>query len=161
MKDNIQINIKTYQGAEDNEPIALETTGRFGMINGKYYIMYNETELTGFPDTTTTLKVWDKSVVVSRKGKFNMKINYTEGEQFLCLYPTEYGKIGARVKTYSVDFDIDPNALEGKVKVEYTLDINNDRGDANRLIVDIKPIKTSTSEAESSSFEHRGFNTIN
>ena len=64
--------IKTLQESDGErlDPIELETPGKFGVINGKYYIKYEESEMTGFPDTTTTLKIWKDNVVVSRKGKF-------------------------------------------------------------------------------------------
>ena len=107
MQDNVMISIKTYQDLDGDcePPIELQTHGRFGRINNKYYIIYEETELTGYPDTTTTIKVWDKSVTVTRKGKYNMKIDYITGEHNLCLYPTPYGDIGAAIKTFCVDYD--------------------------------------------------------
>ena len=75
MDNNVLISIKTFQeaGGEELEPIELQTPGKFGVLNQKYYIMYDESEMTGFADTTTTIKVWPGHVVVTRRGKFNMR----------------------------------------------------------------------------------------
>ena len=100
MEDNVLIKIKTYQDidGDGDEPIELETPGKFGTVNGKYYIMYNESELTGFRDTKTTIKVWDKNVTVVRKGNYNTTISYTEGERNLCLYKPNTERSARRLK---------------------------------------------------------------
>ncbi|MBO5364324.1 MAG: DUF1934 domain-containing protein, partial [Clostridia bacterium] len=106
MDNNVMIRIKTIQEAdgETQDPIELETPGKFGIINQKYYIKYKESEMTGFPDTVTTLKIWQDNVVVTRKGRFNMQIHYQTGERNLCLYPTPYGKIGASISTSEIAY---------------------------------------------------------
>ena len=138
MEDNVLIKIKTYQDidGDGDEPIELETPGKFGTVNGKYYIMYNESELTGFRDTRTTIKVWDKNVTVVRKGNYNTTISYTEGERNLCLYKTEYGEVGASIKTFDIDF-------------AYTLDTDNTNYYKNSLNIHIEPLKK-TSDREPS-----------
>ena len=143
MDDNVLIKIKTYQdiNGDGDEPIELETFGKFGEVNGKYYIIYKESEMTGFADTTTTIKIWDGNVSVKRKGKFNMNLCYTKGEQNLCLYPTPYGDVAASVKTLDVDFDI--NNGSGWVKVDYTLDPDNENFFKNSLNVKLESIKPS------------------
>ncbi len=140
MENNVMIRIKTLQeaGGERQDPIELETPGIFGIINKKYYIKYQESEMTGFPDTITTLKVWKDNVVVTRKGRVNMKIHYQKGEQNLCLYPTPYGEIGALISTSNVEYKFQENA--GKLQVDYTLDADNENYIRNSLRVSIQPI---------------------
>lgn len=141
MEDNVRIRIKTYQDIDnggDEEPIELETTGLFGILNGKYILKYKESEMTGFENTVTTLKIWEGNVIVSRKGKFNMKLCYVVGEQNLCLYPTQYGQIGASIKTFSVDFEF--GDCEGWLKVDYTIDADNENFCRNSLNIKIEPI---------------------
>ncbi len=140
MDNNVMIRIKTLQEAdgERQEPIELETPGMFGVINKKYYIKYQESEMTGFPDTVTTLKIWQDNVVVTRKGRFNMRIHYQSGEQNLCLYPTPYGEIGALISTSKVEYDFEEN--QGKLQVDYTLDADNENYIKNSLRVSVQPI---------------------
>lgn len=140
MDNNVLISIKTYQDLDGSpeEPIELQTPGRFGVINNKYYIVYDESDMTGFADTTTTIKVWEDNVIVTRKGKFNMKICYENGKQNLCLYPTPYGEIAASIKTFDVDFAFDE--LRGKLRVDYTIDADNENFCKNSLNVRVEPL---------------------
>lgn len=140
MDNNVLISIKTYQeiDGEKDEPIELQTLGRLGKIHDKYYIIYEESEMTGFPDTTTTIKVWENNVVVSRKGRFNMKLDYIKGERKLCLYPTPYGEIGAQINTLDVDFELNENS--GRLRVDYTIDADNENFCKNSLNIRIEPL---------------------
>lgn len=140
MQDNVLISIKTYQDIDGDcePPIELQTQGRFGIINNKYYIIYEESDLTGFPDTTTTIKVWEGNAVVSRKGKFKMKIEYAEGERRLCLYPTPYGDVAASVQTHEVEFDFDEKG--GRLRVDYSIDPDNETFCKNSLNIKVEPL---------------------
>jgi uncharacterized beta-barrel protein YwiB (DUF1934 family) len=63
MKENYLITIEgniTMDG--DTDSVSLTTLGSYQMKNGKYYIVYKETEATGFAGCTTTLKAWDDGV---------------------------------------------------------------------------------------------------
>lgn len=140
MENNVLISIKTLQEAdgEELEPIELQTPGKFGILNKKYYIMYEESEMTGFADTTTTIKIWPGHVVVTRRGKFNMKMHYETGSRNLCLYPTPYGEIGAAIYTSEIDFDF--SETSGKLRVDYTLDADNENFVQNSLNVEVRPM---------------------
>ena len=140
MDANVLISIKTIQEADGEilDPIELQTPGKFGIVNQKYYIMYKESEMTGFADTTTTIKIWPGNVVVTRRGKFNMKMHYEAGECNLCLYPTPYGDIGAAIYTSEIDYAFP--GLKGKLKVDYTLDADNENFIQNSLNIEVRPI---------------------
>lgn len=146
MDNNVLISIKTYQDidGEPDEPIELQTVGKFGTVNNKYYIIYDESEMTGFGNTTTTLKVWENNLVVTRRGSHNMKLNYEKGRRNLCLYPTPYGSIGASIKTSEVDFSFGEKS--GWLKVIYTLDADNENFCTNLLNVKIEPLKKKSFE---------------
>lgn len=141
MEDNVLISIKTYQDTDGSgdEPIELQTQGKFGIINGKYYIKYKESEMTGYSDTVTTIKVWEDNVEVKRQGKFNMKLLYTNGASNLCLYPTPYGDICASIRTFDVDFDFGDKS--GRLKVDYSIDADNENFYKNSLNVKVEPLK--------------------
>lgn len=136
MKNNVLIKIKTVQDS-DPDAIELETPGKFGILNKKYYIIYEESPMTGFADTTTTIKVWPGNVEVSRRGKFNMTLRYQAGHRNLCLYPTPYGEVGAAIFTSSVDYAFTPEG--GRLTVDYTLDADNTNFMKNTLNVAVRP----------------------
>ncbi len=139
MENNVLIRIKTLQESdgEQLDPIELETPGKFGIINRKYYIKYKESALTGFPDTTTTLKIWPGNVMVTRKGRYKMQLHYQRGKRNLCLYPTPYGEIGASIYTSEIAYSFDE--LAGQLRVDYTLDADNENFIQNSLRVTIQP----------------------
>lgn len=140
MDNNVLISVKTIQrcDGEELDPIELQTPGRLGMLNKKYYLIYEESEMTGFPETTTTIKIWDKNVVVTRKGRFCMQLHYKEGEKNLCMYPTPYGTIGAAIETSKIAFDFENR--QGSLQVDYILDADNTNFIENSLRILVTPL---------------------
>ena len=140
MDNNVLISIKTVQSynGEELEPIELQTPGKLGMIHDKQYLVYEESEMTGFPDTTTTLKIWDHNVMVMRKGKVNMTLHYKEGEKHLCMYPTPYGNISAAIDTQKITYAFSDR--KGRLQVDYTLDADNEHFIQNSLQIAVEPL---------------------
>lgn len=137
MENNAVISIKTYQETDgEKDAIELETPGKYALRGGKYYIVYDESPMTGFTDTTTTIKVAPGNVTVTRKGRHNMRMEYVQGERRLCMYPTPYGDIAVAVQTEAVDFCLD--AAGGDLKVDYILDQDNVNFLKNSLRVRIR-----------------------
>ena len=76
MEDNAMISLKTLQnvdGEDEVNEIELQTKGRFAEKNGKFYIIYEESELTGFEDSTTTIKVDEDAISMTRTGRYSSK----------------------------------------------------------------------------------------
>lgn len=141
MENNVHIRIKTYQevDGEVDEPIELETFGKYGMLNGNHYLIYEESEMTGFEDTTTTIKAGKGFVTVTRKGKYNMQMRYVVGERNLCLYQTPYGETAVQINTQKIDKNLDENG--GRLRVEYTLDEDNMCFVKNALHVQVQKLE--------------------
>ncbi|MDO4744127.1 MAG: DUF1934 domain-containing protein [Clostridia bacterium] len=134
MKENAMISLKTLQnvdGEEEVSEIELQTKGRFAEKNGKFYIIYEESELTGFEDTTTTIKVSEDAVSMTRSGKYNSRMEFRKGKKCLCNYSTPYGVIPVGVNPTVLESRLDDNG--GKVYIEYILDIDNQDYLKNRL----------------------------
>ncbi len=134
MKDNAMISLKTLQNIEgDSEvnEIELTTKGKFAEKNGKFYIIYQESELTGFEDTTTTIKVSENAVSMTRSGKYNSKMIFRRGEKCLCSYQTPYGVIPVGVNPVLLESRMDKQG--GNVNIEYVLDVDNQDYLKNRL----------------------------
>ena len=128
------IYLKTLQNIEGNDElneIELQTKGRFARKNDKFYIIYEESELTGFEDTTTTIKVSENAVSMTRKGKYNSRMIFKLGEKCLCSYATPYGVIPVGVNPISVENNLDTEG--GNLDIEYILDIDNQEYITNRL----------------------------
>ncbi len=126
MKNNAIISLKTLQSIEGEEKpntIELKTKGRFAEKNGKFYVIYEESEMTGFEETTTTIKVSDDMVSMTRNGKFNSKMVFKPGEKRLCSYTTPYGVIPVGVNPISLKSNLNSNG--GDVMIDYILDVDN------------------------------------
>lgn len=134
MKDNAMISLKTLQnidGSNEVNEIELQTKGKFAEKNGKFYIIYEESELTGFEDTTTTIKVSEDAVSLTRSGKYNSRMVFKKGEKCLCNYSTPYGVIPVGVNPTILESRLGDSG--GKVSIEYILDIDNREYLKNRL----------------------------
>ncbi len=124
MRENARIHLYTKNITDgDEDVIELQTQGKFAERDGKYYISYEETELTGFEDTVTTINVSEKRVKMSRSGKYNMKMTYEPGEKNLCYYETAYGSIAVAIDTRKIVHDLTPEG--GTVMIDFLLDSDN------------------------------------
>ncbi len=126
MKDNAMISLKTIQTAQENgekNEFELQTKGKFAEKNGKFYIIYEESELTGFEETTTTIKVSENHVTLTRSGKYNSKMEFKKGEKCICSYETPYGIIPVVVNPILLENKLSNEG--GSVQIEYLLDIDN------------------------------------
>ena len=69
MKENYLITIEgLINMGDDADSVCLTTVGSFYRKNDKHYIVYKETEATGFDGCTTSLKVWENGVSMTRYG---------------------------------------------------------------------------------------------
>lgn len=141
MENNAMIYLKTLQsvdGENETDEIELQTKGTFAIKNNKFYIIYEESELTGFEDTTTTIKVSDDAVSMTRKGKYNSRMEFRPGEKCLCNYNTPFGVIPVGVNPISVENNLSEKG--GNLAIEYILDIDNSDYFVNKLKLTVDKI---------------------
>lgn len=137
MENNATILMHTTQSIDgDEDVIELQTQGKFAERNGKYYISYRETKMTGFEDTVTTIKVSENKVKMSRSGKYNMSMTYETGEKNLCYYATEYGTIVVAVDTKEIVSRLTPEG--GTILVDFLLDTDNTAFAHNQLKITVQ-----------------------
>lgn len=124
MKEDYLIQIKGTMETDDeqNDQVELMTRGSFTFKNGSYYIVYKETEATGYAGCTTTVKVaQDESrVSMMRFGDASSQLIIEKGVRHLCHYD-----VGPAALTLGVAADEIHNRLTdegGEVEFSYTLD---------------------------------------
>ena len=96
MEKDVIISIKGQQsGAGANEePIELVTAGKLEPLGGKCYTLsYQESEVTGFVGTLTTIQVEPSRVTLQRIGAVNSQMVFEEGRRHLSMYDTPYGAL--------------------------------------------------------------------
>ena len=91
MEEKYLITIKgTMEQRGDTDTVELMTRGSLVHKDGAYYIVYKETETTGYEGCTTTVKVADDARKVSmlRYGKQSSQLIIEKGTRHLCHYET-------------------------------------------------------------------------
>lgn len=93
MKKDVWLTISSQQqfAGCDEENIDLQTAATLYERGGKYYIAYEESELTGLEGTKTTVKLDGKTVALIRTGTFPSHMLFAEDERHVGLYQTPVG----------------------------------------------------------------------
>ena len=123
MQENFLITIKgTMEQRGDSDTVELMTRGSLVHKEGAYYIVYKETEATGYEGCTTTVKVAEDARKVSmlRYGKVPSQLIIEKGTRHLCHYETGYGAISLGVAADVIAHELTEEG--GKLKFSYTLD---------------------------------------
>ena len=123
MQENFLITIKgTMEQRGDSDTVELMTRGSLVHKEGAYYIVYKETEATGYEGCTTTVKVAEDARKVSmlRYGKVPSQLIIEKGTRHLCHYETGYGAISLGVAADVIEHELTETG--GKLKFSYTLD---------------------------------------
>ena len=140
MKENYLITIAgniTMDG--DTDSVSLTTLGSYQMKNVKYYIVYKETEATGFAGCTTTLKAWDDGVSMTRfgdEGSSNLLIE--KGAINLCNYQTMAGPIMLDINGIDIINNLGEHG--GQLTFEYSLNAGGMLVSDNKVNVIVKEI---------------------
>lgn len=111
-----------FEGSEE-EHIDLMTQARLYERHGKYYITYDESELTGLEGTKTTVKLDGSTVSLVRTGTCPSELLFAEGQRHVGLYQTEYGALTISTHTKQLQNSIDENG--GELTIDYTIEVDN------------------------------------
>lgn len=129
------LGIQKYEGqAPDN--IELVTNGFFHIKDGKFYVQYDETELTGMEGTKTMIKIEPQRVAIMRSGSTTAQLTFTPGDSNAALYNTMYGPIDISTKTRSLECALDENG--GSVDIKYDVEIDRTFASLNTLKIVVK-----------------------
>lgn len=140
MKKDVLISIRGTQLFEgcDNEVIELVTNGRLYRKDKRYYITYQESELTGLQGTTTTLKVEPRCVTLMRSGSNPGHLMFEEGRRHNSMYETGAGAVTICVSTKSIHNTLSDSG--GSLKVDYAVEIDHALAGCNMIAIDVKEL---------------------
>jgi len=126
MKKEIWLSIYSHQQFEgfDDEQVALDTAATLYEKRGKYYIIYQESELTGLQGTQTTIKLDGKRVSLIRTGTFPSHMMFYENERHVGLYHTPIGT-EMEIATYTSQVVNTVNDSGGKLIIDYTIEMEH------------------------------------
>ena len=123
IKSRIEQHVEEPAEEEEKEEfVELMTRGNFVQRGNSYYIVYAETEATGYAGCTTTVRVSQDARLVSmtRFGKTSSQLIIEKGIRHLCHYETGYGSISLGVAADVIEHALSEDG--GKLKFSYTLD---------------------------------------
>ena len=140
MKD-ITLKITGRQISADNEADEMEfvTEGRMYEKNKSTYLIYDESEFSGFPGCRTALKFTGETVKMTRLGKaagIGMEFIFEEGKRFSSEYRTPYGIFDMEVLTKSIDGKLSEDGT-GKINIDYEVSFNGSREGRNELTIEV------------------------
>lgn len=136
MNKKVVVTIKNRQVVNNEEEnIELITTGKFYKKGNTYYVVYDETELSGMEGTTTTVKIGEDEVNLIRFGTTNSRLNFKKGITDVSLYKTPYGILELVIKPYFIDIAVDDAG--GDILLKYNLETGGQHQSNNELFINI------------------------
>ncbi|MBE3578695.1 MAG: DUF1934 domain-containing protein [Caldanaerobacter subterraneus] len=135
------ISVKGMQKNDIDEvdTIELITEGSFYIKGNTFYVVYEESELSGMDGTTTTLKITRDKVTLLRFGTNKSKMIFEKNRRHETDYNTPYGKILLGIM--STDLAVDMGESGGEVRIKYVLDINNQKVSNNELHLKVREVQ--------------------
>lgn len=135
--------ILTIKGAienvdiEDADDVELITSGNYYEKNGKKYIIYEESEVTGFGEgIKTMLKIDGDKVTMTRGGERGTIMEFEAGKTHLGHYETPFGSF--TVSTITDRLRVALKETSGEIDIDYFVDVNNVPQSKNSLSVKIR-----------------------
>ena len=124
LKYNAKITVKGLLSDSTgvSDKLELITQGKVYHKDGKIYIQYKESEVTGLEGTSTTIKLMEDKVVLTRSGSMNSQMIFESGKRNVSYYDTPYGGFTIGVSTTSAHIHDEENKLN--VQIEYEMDMN-------------------------------------
>lgn len=135
---NVMLKIKGKQKNPEGEEniIELVTEGKLYSKNGSYYLVYDESEISGMEGSTTTLKIQGNKVSMKRFGNNSSSLIFEEGKKHTTEYVTAYGDMTIEVITDNIDVSISDTG-RGNIGLSYKLNMADDVESDNHLTIDI------------------------
>lgn len=101
-----------FPGTSEEETVEFVTEGKMYEKGSSLFLVYEESELSGFEGCTTTLRLSGDKVSMIRFGRdsmMNVRMDFEEGIPYEGYYGTPYG---------AIEFGIETNRIINKVSLE-------------------------------------------
>ncbi len=127
------------QSDEGEDKLSFATRGDFYEKDGCFYIVYEESEATGFAGNTTTLTIENESrVVLDRVGPQASQLIIERDKKHMCHYMTEFGDMVIGIRTEKIRNMLTDDG--GDVSFRYTLDLNANELVTNELKITVRKL---------------------
>ena len=125
MKRSVMLSIRGRQAYLEQEPeiIELVTEGTMEYRDGGWDIAYEETNLTGLEGVTTTFRVEPDKIVLTRTGKLNSQMVFSQGIRHESLYQMDFGALMITVCARRILAQLQEDG--GMIDLVYDIEIEN------------------------------------
>lgn len=123
---------------EEENVLETITPAKYYLKNGKHYVLYDEV-VEGLPGVIKNkIKITDGKILeIIKSGSTNSHMIFEEGKSNLTIYDTPYGQF--HLDTHTSTLEVMEYENEISVKVEYGLDMNNQKVADCTVFLSIKP----------------------
>lgn len=125
MKKDVMINMKSVQFIHDEKSeIDFLTQGMLETVKDGFLIKYDETEMTGYENSSTELKcLGDNYISMIRSGSVNSHLIIEKNKKHYCHYGTPHGDFTIGIQTHSIVNKLTETG--GRISFKYTIDVNS------------------------------------
>ena len=122
----------------DSADFELTTKGIFSREGDKYSISYEDSEATGFENSTTVIEVNGvRNASVRREGEAPSELVLEVERKHHCHYGTPYGGLMLGVYTKKIDNNLSDEG--GKLELRYVIDSNGTFVSENWISLSVEP----------------------
>lgn len=140
MKDiMLKITGKQFTGEADEEKMEFITEGKLYERNGAKYLIFDESEFSGFPGCKTTLRLAGNSIRMRRIGEaagYGAELVFEKGKRFSSQYQTPYGNMEMEVLTSQVENNLSEEGY-GQINIDYHVSLGGMAEGRNRLKIEV------------------------
>lgn len=139
LKKQVWIKIKSTQSEGSRyDETEVCTKGLFYKKNNIYYIIYKETDDTGFDGCTSIIKIKSDKIYILRQGNAKSNMIIEKNQRNVGYYSTPIG--GLVIGVNAKDLEINLNGDGGRVYFSYSLDINAQFISDNTVAIEVSTL---------------------
>lgn len=138
MKQAVVLSIcgKQFYEGQDPDTIELVTEGTLERLTDGWEICYEESDLTGMDGVTTTFRVEQDQITLTRTGRLNSQMVFRVGVLHQSLYQMEFGALMITVCATKIQCGL--TEAGGTVDLVYGIDIEQSAGGMVEYHLDIR-----------------------
>ena len=130
---------RQYDGDKAEDQMEFVTEGKMYEKSGARYLIYEESDFSGFPGCKTSLKLKGDYVRMKRIGDdtgIDTVMEFQSGKRFTSKYDTPYGVMDMEILTDKVDNNLDADG-NGNVNIDYHVSLDGELEGRNELRIEV------------------------
>ena len=137
----LKITGRQFEGDTPQEKMEFVTEGKMYEREGATYLVYDESEFSGFPGCKTSLKLKGNHVRMKRIGadlETGTVMEFESGKRFTSKYDTPFGIMDMEILTDRVDNNLRDDGT-GNIDIDYHVSLEGTLEGRNELRIEVLP----------------------